>query len=239
MIKYIKSSWNGEHEHTKDKEVYDYLNELKQKKGRDITLIDIGGAAKLRIPEYTTHILDFQPEKLKNDNVIKFGGDMELNDTWTPIFKYVEKNGKFDFVVCTHTLEDLNAPIQVILNLFKIADAGLIAVPTKYMDTKRWEGNYLGYHHHRWIYTIKNKVFCGYPKMGLMEHVNFNFASSQAYHNKFGDLQTEIAFLWEENFEMDFTPPYQYNDNFTHPEKKSKLVDLMEYDDIDELFLKG
>ena len=242
-IRSLKINWNGDPSHVKDKEIYDYLDTLKQTRGRDLTLLDVGGAAGVRIPEYTTHILDFQPEKLKDDNVYKFGGDMEIMDTWLPIFDYVNNHGKFDFVVCTHTLEDLNAPLQVILNMFKITNAGLIAVPTKYIETKKWEGNYgtcsgyMGYHHHRWIYTIKDRVFCGYPKMGLMENVNFSFASSTAYNNRYNDLQTECAFLWEESFATDFTPPYQYNDNFTHPEKKSKLVDLMELDDIDKLFI--
>ena len=131
----------------------------------------------------------------------------------------------------------------MILNLFKIADAGLIAVPTKYIETTRFENwylsnsNYMGYCHHRWIYTIKNNVFCGFPKMGSMEYQTFNFAGSEEYNKKFNNLQTEMSFIWEDNFDIDFIPPYQYYDNFTHPERKSKLLDLIECDDIDDLFL--
>ena len=65
---------------------------------------------------------------------------MELYDTWEPIFDYVDKNGKFDFSICSHTLEDLNAPKQVMINLQKISNAGLIAFPSKYMEMKKWEG---------------------------------------------------------------------------------------------------
>ena len=241
MIKYLKISWNGHPPQVKDSNAYEYLNLLQNKKGSPLTLIDIGGAAQLRIPEYTTHILDFQPEKLDNDAIVKFGGDIELSDTWIPIFDYVENHGKFDFVVCSHTLEDLNAPQQVILNLFKIGNAGLIALPTKFMDTKKWErhygGDYLGYHHHRWIYTMKDRMLRGFPKMGLMENTDFKFDSSDVYYTQFGDKQTEISFLWENSFDMEFIPPYQYMDNFTHPERKSRLIDLMERDDIDDLLL--
>ena len=245
MIKYIKINKTSDESHFKDKETYEYLENLKNLKGKMPSVIDVGGGAS-RIKEFTTHILDFQPEKLKDDNVFKFGGDMELSHTWIPIFDYVEKNGKFDFVICTHTLEDINSPHQVILNLFKIANAGLIAVPSKFIETKKWEGYYvpepyMGYCHHRWIYTIKDKKLFGYPKMGSMEYIDFKFESSEKYYSiprfQTGNIQSEMSFLWEKDFDMEFIAPYQFYDNFTHPQKKSKIIDFMERDDVDDLIL--
>jgi hypothetical protein len=240
---FIKINSNADEYSQKDAEVIDLLEELNSRSSKPMRVIDIGGAARIRIPSHTTHCLDFQPEKLKDPYVHCFVGDMEIQETWEPIFEEVKSLGKFDFVVCSHTLEDLNAPHQVIKNMEAIAHAGMVAVPTKHIETKKWEGGgdmrYMGYHHHRWIYTIKNGTLMAYPKMGLMEYTNFRFKSSDVYHQKFGDKQTEMTFAWSNKIPVEFIPPYQYLDNFTHPTKKSKLEDLVEYDDIDDILLNG
>lgn len=136
-IKYIAINSLATSAESRDYIVHNYLKIIKTIKG-NVSVIDVGGSANLRVEDYTTHVLDFKP--LNNKNIHYFSGDMELYDTWEPIFDYVDKNGKFDFSICSHTLEDLNAPKQVMINLQKISNAGLIAFPSKYMEMKKWEG---------------------------------------------------------------------------------------------------
>jgi hypothetical protein len=244
MIKHLQINNNGVPLAQRDEYIYTYLKNLQKQKNQNLKILDVGGGSNARLTN-TTHILDFLPlrEQASGAQVEVFLGDMELIDTWYPIFDYVNKFGKFDFVVCSHTLEDLNCPQQVILNLFKVANAGMIALPTKYIETFKWETYYvaepyMGYCHHRWIYTIKNGTLYGYPKMGSMEYSNFNFESSSEYRNRYGNAQTEMTFLWENDFSIKFPAPYQYYNHFEFTEnKRSIMVDILEKDDVCKLLI--
>jgi hypothetical protein len=244
MIKNLKVGTMRDSLAQRDNEIYDYLKQLESKKGRKLSILDVGGGCSIRLPN-TTHVLDFLPlrDAAKDQNVSLFLGNIDLTDGWTEVFEYVKQNGKFDFVVCSHTLEDINSSEQVILNLFKVADAGMIALPTKYIETIHWETYYLqqpymGYGHHKWIYTVKNNTLYAYPKMGHMEYVKFNFSGLQEYLKRYSNQQTEMTFLWENDFSFKFVQPFQYLNHFELTEtKQSAYLDLMEKDDVCKLFV--
>ena len=228
---------DGTYENKKNIHAINYLRELQKTKD-NLTVLDVGGGCNIRIPEYTTHVLDFLPlrEKAAGSNATLFQGDIELTDGWKEVFEYVEENGKFDFVVCAHTLEDINAPHQVILNLRKVADAGFICLPDKYVETCKWNahGPAMGYGHHRWIYTIKNGKLYGYPKMGCLEYLDIHIPSRERWLEKYNlGSQTEMTFLWKNDFDFVFLPPYQYFDHFEFTENnRSILDDLQDRDDV-------
>ena len=99
-------------------------------------------------------------------------------------------------------------------------------MPSKYAELARFEFKhdlpYRGYHHHRWIYQIKNNVLVGFPKMNFHEYVKFDFDNSTAAH-------TEIAFLWESKFDFNFLSPSQMLDNRSGADK---FLELLEDDDL-------
>ena len=95
-----------------------------------------------------------------------FQADLTNPFTWDELLDYVEKNGKFSFSICTHTLEDISHPELTIYLLEKISNEGYIAVPSKYREMSNVEGiEYRGYIHHRWICNIRNNVFTLFPKI--------------------------------------------------------------------------
>jgi 2-polyprenyl-3-methyl-5-hydroxy-6-metoxy-1,4-benzoquinol methylase len=227
----------------RDRATNEYLQNLREQSGRPLSIIDIGGGCQIRSPD-TTHVVDLLPlSYFGNDfNGEFFQGDIDLSYVWNRLFDYVAKNGKFDFAVCSHTLEDINAPHQVVLNLFKIANAGMVAVPSKYIETCKWEnmnGPYLGYHHHRWIYTVKNGIFYGYPKMGTLENCfgpKNDFVSRKKYRQLFGhegfETQTEMVFLWEDSFPVRFISPFMYHYLELTENKRPAFINLIEPDDV-------
>ncbi len=61
-------------------------------------------------------------------------------------------DGRFDFAVCAHTLEDVRDPVWVCSELARVARAGYVEVPAV-VEELVWgiEGPWVGRHHHRWF----------------------------------------------------------------------------------------
>jgi hypothetical protein len=64
----------------------------------------------------------------------------------------------FDFVICSHTLEDVRDPIYLCSELLRVARSGYIEVPSRTLESIRGvEGrNYVGLYHHRWLVEIEH-----------------------------------------------------------------------------------
>jgi hypothetical protein len=83
---------------------------------------------------------------------------------------YVEQNGKFDYSVCSHTLEDVITPTELLDLLPKISKRGYIAIPSKFDELSfLWDNKYRGNAHHKQIIDIKDKTICIYPKYPFIE----------------------------------------------------------------------
>ncbi len=60
---------------------------------------------------------------------------------------------QFDFVICSHLLEDIRDPIWVCSELNRVAKAGYIETPSRYLEQCRGVENprHCGFYHHRWL----------------------------------------------------------------------------------------
>jgi hypothetical protein len=162
-------------------EVIELLKQLKNKKS-DFTLIDVGAAANPWTMEYVTHIVDIQGGNLPAKY---FQGNISDYSVWETILDYVEKNGKFDFASCTHTLEDISSAKMVCNMISRIAKQGFVAIPSKFAELSNLESsNWLGYIHHRWVYDSKDGKFIGYPKQPFLE----NFQNKSHLTTEFKNL---------------------------------------------------
>jgi SAM-dependent methyltransferase len=60
---------------------------------------------------------------------------------------------KFDYVICSHTLEDIRDPVRVCREIARVGKAGYIETPgaaievTRGIESHEW----CGWHHHRWL----------------------------------------------------------------------------------------
>lgn len=210
---------------------FEYLESKFNKEDKNYRVLDIGSGANPWALEWITDVVDdfVEPKDIKHFDdtgitVNKF--DAQDISKWKNILEDVEKNGKYDFVISTHILEDLNHPKLLCEVINRIGKAGFISMPSKYAELTVFEYKYqlpyAGYHHHRWIYQIKNDVLIGYPKMNFLDYVDFEF-------NKQAALHSEIAFLWEDSFEYEFIAPDQLMDN---RQGHNKITDLFEDDDL-------
>ena len=86
-------------------------------------------------------------------------------------------DGQFDFVVCSHTLEDVRDPVWVCAEMERVADAGYIEVPSRLEEQSMGvHGAWVGWSHHRWLvelspagvdFVFKSGVLQGRPDFTL------------------------------------------------------------------------
>lgn len=202
------------------KELISFLQN-KKNENPNFKVLDIGGACCGRFWKYTDFILDWNEPKCcvdhNNNPYTKYGiefikGNLNKPSGWNLIIDYINKNGKFDFVLCTHTIEDLQDPTFVMEIMPQVSKAGYISVPSKESEIRRGyhatNPNFMGCGHHFWIYVnYKNKLIA-IPKLNWIEHftnqdlynVNPNLGGSGNPNILFP--KQELNLYWEN--ELDF-----------------------------------
>jgi hypothetical protein len=174
------------------------LEVIRQRKASkpNFTLIDVGASANPWTKDFVTHIVDFAKGGLA---ATYFTGNICDMRVWNLVLEHVKWHGKFDFLVCTHTLEDISSP-KMVSNMFgKIANEGFIAMPSKFIELNKPEGQWTGYIHHRWIYDLVDGVVIGYPKQPFIEHMPFihEWAAKNPWQGR-----DEIQYFWKDEADL-------------------------------------
>lgn len=213
--------------------LYDYeenhkaeLNQYLSDKRKDgnFKVLDVGGSVGHWFWDKTDVIFDIIPPTTAYGTTFSgeyISGNATLPEGWKKLNAYIKNNGKFDFVICRQTLEDLGHPEFVVNQLQKVAKAGWIGVPSKYFEMTRGlypeMPNSRGLHHHRWIYTSKNGRWYGLPKMGWTDSISDSSLSMKLNGNPWAH---ELSFYWEKNIDVFWLLPYcdnlpdDYGDEF-------------------------
>jgi len=134
-------------------------------------VIDIGGANSYLHGKLDAVVDIRQPQA---SAIHTFVGNIDFPEIWDELLKHVKKHGKWDYAVCTHTLEDINNPLLATQMIPEIANAGVIVVPSKYRELSRFSGTFRGYIHHRWIFDIRNDQLIALPKINYIEDPIFD-----------------------------------------------------------------
>ena len=125
------------------------INFLKEEKRKNpkYKVLDIGGVSNPWADDCVDAYVDYQ--EMSNKKIIV--GDILSESTWEKI-----DNEKFDFCICSHTLEDIRDPKFVINKITTFFSKGYIAVPNKHTELSHVESTkYLGYGHHRYIFSLQ------------------------------------------------------------------------------------
>ena len=194
-------------------EVIRAVHDLKESR-ENFTLIDIGASHNPFNRDYLTHTFDIMETAM--ESVHQFIGNMNKYEDWLPLLDYVEKNGKFTFCNCTHTLEDLANPMLAMEMMPRIAEQGFIAVPSKYNELQRREGVFRGTMHHRWIYNNEGGRFIAYPKVPIVDHICFHPYEIEI--ERMAEL--ELRMLWIETIDYGIA-----NDDYLGPTAEA-IIDI-------------
>jgi FkbM family methyltransferase len=148
------------------------LEWLKDRKARcpDFRVIDVGAAANPWSAEVLTASFDMNPTPVAP---LHFTGNLNDTRAWDPVLRHVAEHGRFDYAICSHTLEDLAYPAVTLEMLPRIAEAGYVSVPSRYLESLRPEGPYRGFIHHRWVLDagLNGHGLVLAPKIALLEHL--------------------------------------------------------------------
>ena len=198
------------------KKVIDHIKTLK-KNNPHFKVIDLGGASNPWADEVVDVYVDLFD--LPGKNIIK--GNILDEKTWQEI----EKN-KFDFCICTHVLEDIRSPDFVINKINKNFRSGYISMPCKHTELS-WvdTDKFIGYHHHRWIFTLRNGKLLAVAKFpalqllnkkrkyGFMEKIKNKLLQKPLIKNyidinwidtKINKKNNDLAFIFKNGFEFEY-----------------------------------
>lgn len=177
------------------------LEYIKSQKPGNFKVIDVGGGIYSWCTDYIDALVDInEPDRDVGFKV--FQGDINEAGVWLQILEHVKIHGKYDFCICTHTLEDIRNPLFVVRQMEKIAEAGYIAVPSKYKELARFEfgsQGHRGYIHHRWIFDVKANRLIGYPKLSIIEYIT-ELDQVASLDNNLCDLN----FYWRGDIDLEF-----------------------------------
>ena len=147
----------------------------EQRRQGDFRVIDVGGRYNPWADEHTDAYVDLFPADSTGKKT--FVGNVCRPEVWEEIRQTGEL---FDFSICTHVLEDIRDPFFVALQLASISKAGYVSVPTKHSEMANVESRfYLGYCHHRWVYTVREVAgaqrMLALAKMPVLGYFNNRF----------------------------------------------------------------
>lgn len=167
----------------------DYVKNLI--KENNYTSIDVGATARFwSYPECKT-VVDSYP--VPENDVLYFNVNIENINDWTSVFEYVEKNGKFDYSICSHTMEDVFNPLELATILQKISKRGYIAIPSKFNEfTKLFSNEYRGDAHHKQFFDIVDDTLMVFPKFNWIETDNRSDLILKNY------VANELTLFWED-----------------------------------------
>lgn len=169
----------------------DFRNKVKSIiKDNAFTSIDIGASARYWSYPECRVVADAYPVDEKD--IVFYNVNIESIETFDPILHYVENNGKFDFSICSHTLEDVFNPIDLIKILTKISKRGYIAIPSKYNEfSKLFNNKYRGDAHHKQFFDIIDNTLIIFPKFNWIETDTRSDELLQKYQGN------ELVLFWE------------------------------------------
>lgn len=140
------------------------------------------------------------------------------------------EDGQFDFVVCSHTLEDLRDPLWACAEIQRVGGAGYVEVPSRLEEQSFGVyGGFVGWPHHHWLievtgthiefvfkdHEIHARPDCHFPR-ALWE--------SLSAEERVQTLWWEGGFTYAERLFLEERPQAAYLPDFVRRESAGRLL---------------
>lgn len=173
-------------------------------------VLDIGGWARpFNRADYVLDMESYETRGYYGAQLPAQGGTKERfsRETWIrrdicagEPYPFADK--ELDFVVCSHTLEDIRDPLRVCSEMIRIAKAGYIEVPSRVAESCRGiEAGQVGWSHHRWLIDIADDAIVFTMKYHKI-HAHWRFSLPES-HLRALDERDQVQWLfWEDRFDF-------------------------------------
>lgn len=166
--------------------VIDHIT-AQREKNPQFKVIDIGGVAG---GGWSNPYVDLIVDINAQDGPRAMSIDITRPEAWTKLLDHVAQHGLFDYAICNHTLEDVHNPFTTLELLPKIAQGGILSMPSANTELTRLDGDFLGYIHHRWIFDQDQGSIFVMPKLGYLE-------SDLSVRRQLNPEIIEIRYQWQ------------------------------------------
>ena len=107
---------------------------------------------------------------------------------------------EIDFVICSHTLEDIRDPLWVCAEMVRVARRGYIEVPSRIAETCRGiEPNQVGWSHHRWLIDIAGNDISFLMKYHTI-HAQRRLSFPASYLARLPEARRVQWLFWDDSF---------------------------------------
>jgi Methyltransferase domain len=172
----------------------------------DAVVLDVGGAMKPF--NRANWIMDALPYEQRGElGSIGDGPERFSERTWVlrdfcTRERWPFDDKQIDFVICSHTLEDVRDPIWMCSEFNRIAKGGYIEVPSRLEEqTYGFQGPWTGWSHHRWLIDVDQSA----------RHIQFVHKSAivngrdasrfpQEFRDHLSEAERVQTFWWEGSF---------------------------------------
>jgi hypothetical protein len=184
-------------------------------------VLDVGGWAKpLARADWVIDLMPYESRGLYGDpadpGTERYGPETWVRRDICDREPWPFEDGQFDFVVCSHTLEDVRDPVWVCEEIQRVGRAGYIEVPSRLEEQAVGvEGPWAGWGHHRWLVDVGDGEIDFVLKFHVIHglegaHFPAGFASSLAPEEKVQTLWWEGGFRSGERTILDAAEAESY-----------------------------
>lgn len=171
-------------------------------------VLEVGGWAQPF--NRANYIVDIQPYETRSFFGSRGGSKEFFNEkTWFVVDACSKKglpfpDKHFDFVICSHTLEDIRDPIFLCSELLRVGKRWYIEVPSLSSELVKGiaDKKYCGYYHHRWLIEIMgNKVIFRHKPHFI--HNRWKFHLPYRSFKDMGEEEKVSYLFWDKKFDFE------------------------------------
>jgi hypothetical protein len=122
-------------------------------------------------------------------------------------FPFADK--QFDFVVCSHTLEDIRDPLWTCSEMIRIGKAGYIETPSRLMESLLNDDGSVGALHHRWFVEIEGRRVAFRLKPHFL-HISRKYHVPQRFMRRRHASDLVASLFWSEDFDYEEVIGYEF-----------------------------
>ena len=181
------------------------LQQILQSIGPDDVVLDIGGWGKpFTRADWVMDLMPYDTRGLygrDGPEPERFSAETWVRRDICDREPYPFGDKSVDFVVCSHTLEDVRDPIWVCDEMVRIAKAGYVEVPSRLEEQSYgFQGPWAGWGHHRWLIDKRD----GGLDFVFKHHVLHNRESDRfppGFQETLAPDERVVSLWWEDSFE--------------------------------------